>query len=416
MNRLNWAGAALALILPVFLLHGHGIAEAIIILADALFVAHSAITRDWRWLRRAWVRVGLLWWAWLVVCSARWTAGQLVQAFLILRFLLLVAALENWVLRDPAVRRWLAWLVRAAFLYIGLQSAVQLATGRDLYGWPRGADGELTGPYREPRAGPILSRLFFPALLPPVSRWMAGAGWQPLWGALALLAGVTLMVLTGQRIPFLLTVLGLFVTALFMPRLRGPVLMALVGAVLLLAASRVISPPAFHRQVQKFSYQMEHFPDSDYGLILARALAIGDAHPILGRGFDGFRDACKDPAYFHGWQGSRFIGGGRALICVQHPHNHYLQAYVESGLPGLVLFCALVGAWWAALLPGLLRDPDPLRVALFVAALLHEWPIASSSSFESMPLSGWFFLLLGLGLAETRAYIARQSALETARA
>lgn len=413
--RLDWAGPALALLLPLFLLHGHGIADAIIAVSDILFLARSALVRDWAWLRRTWMRVGLLWWAWLVLCSARWAGGQLVQAILIVRFLLLIAALESWVLRDAAVRRWLAWLVRAAFLYIALQSAVQFATGRDLYGWPRGADGELTGPYREPRAGPVLSRLFFPALLPPVARWFAGPGWQPLWGAAALLAGVALMVLTGQRVPFLLVVLGLFVTALFMPRLRGPVLMALVGAGILLAASRVISPPAFHRQVEKFAYQMEHFRDSPHGLILARSLAIGDAHPFMGRGFDGFRDACKDPAYFQGWRGSPFADGGGALICVQHPHNHYLQAYVESGLPGLVLFCALVAAWLAALLPGLLRHPDPLRVALFVAALLHEWPIASSSSFESMPLSGWFFLLLGLGLAEARAYIAGQRASEIPR-
>ena len=415
MKRLDLAGAALALILPIFLLHGHGIADAIIVVSDALFLAHSALARDWAWLRRTWVRVGLLWWAWLVLCSARWAGGQLVQALLIVRFLLLIAALEGWALREAAVRQWLAWLVRAAFLYIALQSAVQFATGRDLYGWPRGAAGELTGPYREPRAGPVLSRLFFPALLPPTASLFTGAGWRPLWGALLLLAGVALMVLTGQRVPLLLTLLGLFVTALLMPRLRGPVLMALVGAALLLAASRVISPPAFHRQVQVFSYQMEHFPESDYGLILARALAIGDAHPVMGRGFDGFRYACKEPAYFRGWRGGPFRDGGGAAICVQHPHNHYLQAYVESGLPGLVLFCALVLAWLAALLPGLLRDPGSLRVALFVAALLHEWPIASSSSFEAMPLSGWFFLLLGLGLAETRAYIATQRNTEIPR-
>jgi len=40
-----------------------------------------------------------------------------------------------------------------------------------------------------------------------------------------------------------------------------------------------------------------------------------------------------------------------------------------------------------------------------VAVLIQEWPIASTSAFSSMPLSGWFFLLLGFGLAETRAYM-----------
>ena len=415
LARLDRLGVALALALPVFLTHGHGVADAINLLLALLFLARSALAGDWVWLRRAWVRAGLAWWAWLVLCSARWDTGQLLQAVLFVRFLLLTAALEHWVLRDAAVRMWLTRLVRVAFAYIALNSALQLATGRNVYGWPRGADGELTGPYRQPRAGPILSRTFFPALLPPTARLFGGGGWRPLWGAVLLLAGAARMVLTGQRVPLLLTLLGLFVTALFMPRLRGPVIIALTGAGLLLAASRVISPPAFHRQVEKFSAQMLHFQDSPYGLILARGLAVGDAHPVMGRGFDGFRDACKNPAeprYFEGWHGD---DGGGTLICVQHPHNFYLQAYVESGAPGLVLYCVLVIAWLAALLPGLLRDPDPLRVALFTAALLHEWPIASSSSIEAMPLSGWFFLLLGLGLAETRAYIADQSASEAYR-
>ena len=50
----------------------------------------------------------------------------------------------------------------------------------------------------------------------------------------------------------------------------------------------------------------------------------------------------------------------------------------------------------------------PLRVGLFVAALMHLWPVASTTAFTSMPLGGWFFVLLGLGLAETRAYMCRE--------
>ncbi len=32
-----------------------------------------------------------------------------------------------------------------------------------------------------------------------------------------------------------------------------------------------------------------------------------------------------------------------ASMCVQHPHNFYLQALVEGGVPGLALFALLVG-------------------------------------------------------------------------
>ena len=399
---LDRAGLALTLALPPFLLHGRGIAEAVLILLGLLFAGRCVALRDWGWLREGWVRIALAWWAWLLVCSVPAGTGPAVQAAGLIRFLLLVAALEHWTLRDPAVRAWLARLLQWAALYIALQSLVQFAAGRNLYGYPRGPDGELTGPYAHPRAGPPLSRLLFPALLPVVGRWAGMAGWRPFAGALLALAGVAAMVLIGQRMPLLLTFLGLFVTALLLPRLRGVVIVSLVAAGLLLAVAPAVSPPAFNRLVTKFSGQMQHFPDSPYGQITARALAIGAAHPVTGAGFDAFRRLCGDPAFFQGWHGD---DGGGAAICVQHPHNHYLQAFTEAGIPGLVLFCALVLAWLRGVGRGLWRNPDPLRVGLFVAVLIQEWPIASASAFSSMPLSGWFFLITGFGLAEARAYM-----------
>ena len=39
---------------------------------------------------------------------------------------------------------------------------------------------------------------------------------------------------------------------------------------------------------------------------------------------------------------------------------------------------------------------------LFASILIQLWPIASTSAFTSMPMGGWFFLLLGWGLAEAQ--------------
>lgn len=404
IRALDRAGIGAALLLPPFLLHGRGIADALAALLAALFLVRSAAAKDWSWLQRGWVWAAAAWWGWLLLCSVLAGPASFLQALGVVRYLLLVAALEHWALRDPAVRRWLLRLVQAAAAYIALQSLLQFVTGRNLFGYGRGADGELTGPYENPRAGPPLSRLLFPALLPPVARLMARGNWRGLLAVALTLGAVGVTVLIGQRMPVLLTLLGLFVTALLLPRLRAAVLFATVAAALLLSATSVLSPPTFNRLVTKFSAQMEGFPDSHYGQIAARAVRIVQAHPVTARGFDGFRTACPDPAYHQGWHGD---DGGGGAICVQHPHSHYLQAAVEGGLPGLMLFCVMVLAWLRALGRGLWQDADPLRVGLFVAALLHAWPVASASAFTSMPLSGWFFLLLGFGLAETEAYMQR---------
>jgi O-antigen ligase len=390
---LDRLAVACLLLCPLFLLHGRLIADVLMIVVSVCFLARSALARDWAWLRTGWVLAAAAWWLWLLVCSLR---GGLTEALAAVRFLVFVAALEHWVLRLPWRRVWLARLTAIAALYIAFQTVLQLAIGRDIQGYGRWGDGELTGPFEHPRAGAPLSRLLFPAVLPAMARLGRWAG------LLLLVASVLVVVLIGQRMPVLLTGLGLFVTALLLPRLRMGVLAACVGAALLLSVSAIVVPPTFHRLIDKFSSQMEHFPTSPYGLITVRAVTMIEQHPLLGLGFDGFRHHCADPAYFVGWYGG---DGGGANVCVQHPHNHYLQAAVEAGLPGLVLFSLMVLAWLRPLARGLWRDPAPLRTGLFVAALLQEWPIASTSDFLSMPLSGWFFLLLGLGLAETRAYM-----------
>ena len=145
------------------------------------------------------------------------------------------------------------------------------------------------------------------------------------------------MVLIGQRMPVLLTALGLIVAALLLPRLRLVAIAALVAGGIVLAASPVISPPTYYRLVEKFSTQMEHFKTTPYGYLLRRGDEITEQHPWFGRGFDGFRTGCPMHRYFRGWQYPEVADIGMGPdICKQHPHNFYLQASTDGGYPGLV--------------------------------------------------------------------------------
>jgi hypothetical protein len=399
------------LLTPLLLLHAHGIAEVAIAIADICFLARSAIARDWTWLRTRWLSLGLIWWAWIVLCSTpapslglgEGGVASLCQALATLRFLVFVAALEHHVLREPRVRRWMFGIIAAAAAYIAAQALVQFVVGYNLYGEPPGRGGELTGPFGKPRAGPPLSRILLPALIPAAAALLARRDITAKLSAYGLLlAAVCVMVLIGQRMPLLLTGLGLIVAALLLRQLRSVVLVTCVAGAALVAATVVVSPPAYQRLVLRFSNQMEHFATSQYGQLYARALEIGEQHPLTGRGFDGFRSGCTLPRYFRAtFDGGQPDGGG-AAICAQHPHNFYAQALDEGGFPGLVLFSSLAAVWLALLVRGLWRDPQPLRVGLFASILIQLWPFASTSAFTSMPMGGWFFLLLGWALAEAR--------------
>jgi len=217
-----------------------------------------------------------------------------------------------------------------------------------------------------------------------------------------LLGAIGMMVLIGQRMPLTLTGFGLLVVGLLLPRLRPVVAAAALAGIGFVAAVAVLSPPTYARVVLQFFMLLRHFPTSPYGEIYARSWHIATARPWFGRGFDGFRTGCLLPEYFGPTFGGGLPDGGGAAFCTTHPHNFYVQALAEGGFPGLVLFAATAVAWLAPLARGLWRDPAPVRVGLFASMLIQIWPIASTSDFVDTTMGGWFFLLLGWALAESR--------------
>jgi O-antigen ligase len=394
------------LALPLCLIHARSLAEAAVVIVALLFLVHSAQTREWGWLRAVWVRIGLLWWAWVAFCSVPvpglGATGDFafLQSLGMIRFLIFAAALETWVLAEAEARLWLRRVVAAAAAYILLACWFQTLFGVNFFGYGRAADGELTGPYDRPRAGGTLARILLPAMIPYGSALLARH--RNLLAALLFSAGFGTVLLIGQRMPVIVAAFGLLIVAVLLPALRRVALVAVVAGAVLVAASPVVAPRAYHRLVDEFSQQIGHFGASHYGLIYARAVAMTVENPLTGLGFDAFRYRCFDPRYFVPSLDGRPDGGG-AEICVIHAHNYYLQAATDAGFPGLILFTALVAAWLIAAWRGLWQHPDPLRASLFAVLAAELWPVAASNSFATMPMAGWFFLLLGWALAEARA-------------
>lgn len=408
---LRAVGIGAIMIMPLMLLHARGVAEAGVAVADLCFLGWCAAQGDWRWLRTPWVWFAGAWWLWLVLCSlplpmlhvGEGNMHSAVQALAVVRFIVLAAAMEHLLLRSETVRNWLYALSALSVLWIVINCATQMLTGTNLIGWGRGPDGELTGPFGTPRAGPALSRIMLPALLPPVAELLETRGLAHRLMAYALLViGFGMMIMIGQRMPLILTLFGLLIVAVLMRPLRPVVFVVAVAGGLLLAASPVVAPRAYHRLVESFSSQLENFSVSSYGKMYARAWEIGVQNPVTGLGFDGFGTGCPQERYFRPTFDGRVADGGGAAFCWNHPHNYYLEALANGGFVGLALFCAMAAAWLVTLGRGLWSDPIPIRVALFATAVFQFWPIQSSTAFTSMPIGGWLFLLLGWGLAEAR--------------
>jgi hypothetical protein len=378
------AAAFVVLIVPIVLLHARAGAEILIGLIDGLFLVHCWATHDWRWRRQPFAIAAAVWWAWLTLCSALGTGGFLL-GLASFRLPLFALALGEWVLVPPRRRRALWWLLAASCGWIALEVWQQYLTGANLFGQGRWMDGALTGPFNKPRAGPALILIFFPVLVPALAGLLTrpGTGARIAAGFLGLSAVAT-MILIGQRMPSLLMLLGLILAGLLMPQLRMAVAAVSGLGLAMLAATPLIAPETYEKLVLHFADQLRHFQASSYGLIYARALSIATAHPWFGQGFNAFRRGCPATA-------------GEA--CNIHPHNYYLEAADDGGLPLLVLFCLMVGAALARLWFSQRTNENALRVGIFIGATLAFWPAASTSAFTSIPNAGWICLCLGLGFA-----------------
>lgn len=387
----------LVLILPLCMVGGRVAVDAALSLTAILFLVHSACARDWSWTRRTWFRLAVVLWLWMLLISlfAFEPRQSFSQALPWIRFLIFAAALEHWVLDEAWMRR-LAWSMTAAVAFVAGDTWLQYLTGVDLFQKPRPDIYRLTGPFDDKMPGIFIAKMMFPVVLGALA-WQA---WQRNWAKGVFILMVTFFVgavyVSGERMALLYAVAGLFLAAILQKGvlrvyLAGGLIAALlVGVVLSRTNSDLVN-----RHATQTVETIEDVSDSPYGQIWHSALHLAAERPLHGVGMKNFRIACHDPQLG--------LPKDVKMRCATHPHNIYLEFLVESGVPGLLLFIALVASWARRLLQGWREDPNNVwllgpALALFV----FLFPISTGSSFFSNWFGGIFWLCLGWALAAVR--------------
>lgn len=109
------------------------------------------------------------------------------------------------------------------------------------------------------------------------------------------------------------------------------VLLSGVVAVLFVAFIAV-NEHAFWSYADRLITRLPWRPTSDYYPAWHGALVLGWSEWLIGVGPGGFPHACEAV-------GAEALG---VSICLPHPHQAYLQMFVETGLPGLLLFSVAI--------------------------------------------------------------------------
>ena len=401
--RLKKIAFTLFFFLPFFQLRGRAIADFIIAFIAISFFIHIAFNKNYASLCRGWFPFALGLWGVIVVSSM--LGGSLhavLEALAALRYFVFAKALEEWLLENQKERQILGFIITLASGWVLLECWQQYIFGVNIWGYSRWKDGALTGPFFNPRAGPALMFVMFPGLMIYPMRMVQAKALSKKIMALGLMSFLLFtMVIIGQRMPALLVFFGFFICAILIRSTRIPVILSAFAGMAGLALLPVLSPPAYNKLVLHFLEQIKDFPHSPYGQIYIRAANMVYTHPVLGLGFDGFRNHCADTAYMYGVpQFSHYMSGqDLSAGCNIHPHNIYLEIATTAGLAGLLLFVCMVLIWLRRLLLASLATRDLMVAMLFITLCMVFWPLASTSSLFTERTAGWAFLMVGWGMA-----------------
>ena len=389
----------LTVAIPLWLVTGRAAADAAILLVALLFIVRSIVNRDASWLRATWVRIGLALWLWMLLISnfAFDVNLSYMQAVPWLRFLLFAVALEVWVLNAVWIRR-LVISATVMLVFVAVDAWWQYFIGFDFFLHPRPSETRLTGPFDDLRVGTYLVKLMFPALL-GFAVWRIGE--QANLGVKLFLGGAALIVIgavfvSGERMAFLLLVLGLFLAAVLQKgalraAVAGVLVLGTVGVGMVAMADRDM----LDRQFTSVVTTLSTFRNSPYGELWRSALQLGSERPLTGVGMKNFRVACKDPQ----------IGLPEEVTvrCGTHPHNIYLEWFAESGVPGLLLLVLMLAALARHLWHGWQVEYSRAWMAgPVIAVIIQLWPAATTASFFSNWSGALMWLAIGWALAAAR--------------
>ena len=120
------------LLIPWLLIFSRGGADAACIAVGLLFLWHSHSRRNWQWTRDPLIVISLVAWAWMILIVSPFGVAKMASlgtAVPWIRFVLLFAALKNWVLVRRDVLMFLGYWLAALMSFVVVDTLWQYIFG-----------------------------------------------------------------------------------------------------------------------------------------------------------------------------------------------------------------------------------------------------------------------------------------------
>ncbi len=246
----------------------------------------------------------------------------------------------------------------------------------------------------EPIVGSFIMKLFFPLLTLYIYKIK-----KDLLTFVVLLFSIVVILISGERMPFLQLIFGIFIFTLFSLKFSKKIILFFTTCIFLIISIFIISPSAFDRYKDTFNGINSLYNDIkeeknlesqiiskhgvyDYYQNFNSAIILWKKNYLFGNGYRYYKNNCNKEL-----ETSDIWG------CSTHPHNIYLEILSDYGLIGLSIYLIFL----YKLLVNFLKSDNKKYYGIFLTILVTSVPFVTSPSIFSSHYGSiyffYFFLL-----------------------
>jgi len=222
---------------------------------------------------------------------------------------------------------------------------------------------------------------------------------------------------SGNRMPFILFIISIFISLFFVKKYRSTIFfvltLMLIFLIIVLNNNNVIkkkyisffSNSIYIAKILKDEIKNDFkesgslkIPGSGHGVIFVSSLHTWLEKPFLGRGIRSFGITCRKNQFIF-YPGKNDYGGLKNRSCAPHPHNYYLEILNDTGLIGMSLIAItiiMIGINNINFYKARNFKYSFINYILILTLFVELIPIRSSGAFFSTANASFIFFLLGL--------------------
>jgi|GEM_PF-871096 len=395
------------LMMPSLILIGRSPLDIAATIIAVCFLIYSVYWKDFNWLKSGWVIAAFLFWFFTVLNSFQAFNIELALERSVpnIRFPLFAIAISYWVLQKKTDLRLLIYVFVATLIFSVVDGLFEYLFGFDFAGNEK-RPGRLSGPFQISTLGIYLTKLGIPMMVALLAFLSYDQSFYnrspsnrsitlPLTIGFSILMLITIL-LSGERMALLLMLFALVLCSIMLRKFRVYILLCLTllvcGFGLTISLDKEMQDRLYNNTIQQIKENPKN--SKAYLAQFDAALEIIKDHPILGVGSNNYRLVCKLPKYDPNAvddQNSR---------CLIHPHQIYLELWVNNGLIGLLLFCTIIFFWCKMIYKNWYEIcKNPLLFSGCLGAILFLWPLSAGMSIFSNFNGIWFWFMMGFMLA-----------------